>query len=58
MMDFITMTISFTLAILLAMGLATMIMMHPRVMKWYMKYVMNSMNKFDNLLDEEKDNEL
>jgi hypothetical protein len=58
MMDFITMTISFTVAILLAMGLATCIMMQPRVMKWYMNYVMKSMNRFDDLLDEQKDNEL
>lgn len=52
MMDFIMMTISFTVAILLASGLGFLIMTNQKVMKWYMNYFAKTMNKFDNALDE------
>jgi ABC-type arginine/histidine transport system permease subunit len=54
MMAFVMMTLSITVGLLLAMGLATMIMLHPKVMKWYMNYVIKSMNRFDNFIDLEK----
>ena len=37
MLNFIIMTISFTVAILLASGLGMVITLNPKVMKWYMK---------------------
>lgn len=54
MMAFVMMTLSITVGLLLAMGLATMIMLHPKVMKWYMNYVIKSMNRFDDFIDLEK----
>lgn len=54
MMTFIMMTLSITIGLLLAMGLATMIMLHPKVMKWYMNYVIKSMNRFDYFIDQDK----
>lgn len=54
MMTFIMMTLSITIGLLLAMGLATMIMLHPKVMKWYMNYVLKSMNRFDSLFEEKE----
>ena len=55
MMTFIVMTLSITVGLLLAMGLATMIMLHPKVMKWYMNYVMKSMGHFNDLVFDEDD---
>lgn len=37
MMDFVTMTLSFTVAILLASGLACAVLLNKKVFKWYMK---------------------
>ena len=54
MMAFVMMTLSITVGLLLAMGLATMIMLHPKAMKWYMNYVIKSMNRFDDFIDLEK----
>ena len=54
MMDFVTLTLSFTLGLMLAIGLSTMIMMNPKVMKWYMNCMLKSMNDFDELLDDQK----
>lgn len=54
MMDFVTLTLSFTLGLMLAIGLSTMIMMNPKVMMWYMNYMLKSMNDFDELLDDQK----
>lgn len=39
MMNFIIMTLSFTVAILLAGVLGTLIVLNPLVMKWYAKKV-------------------
>lgn len=39
MMNFIVMTLSFTVAILLASGLAIMFVLNKKVLKWYMKKV-------------------
>lgn len=39
MMDFVMMTISFTVAILLAGVVTFFVMFEPHVMKWYMKLV-------------------
>lgn len=58
MMDFVTMTLSFTVGILLATGLAMLIAMNPKVIKWYMKCMLKQMNRFDQLVDELQDNEL
>lgn len=51
MMVFIMMTISFTLAILLASGLAVWIMLQPKVLEWYTKKVFKMMNDLDKVLD-------
>lgn len=59
MMDFIVSTLSFTVAILLAMVLAFMVMLSPKVMKWYMKFIVKRMKQMDDLIDMElKDEEL
>ena len=52
MMDFIIMTVSFTVAILLASVLAFVIMMQPKVMKWYMKLMFKSMNDMEQITNE------
>ncbi len=40
MLNFIILTISIMVAILLASALACVIMLQPKVMKWYLRYVM------------------
>lgn len=55
MMDFIVMTLSFTVAILLASGLALMIIMQPKVLKSYTKYVMKMSNQIVEEMFEEED---
>lgn len=52
MMNFILMTISFAIAILLASALACAIMLQPKVMKWYTKYVMKMSEKITDELFE------
>lgn len=53
MMNFILMTISITVAILLAMAAATVIMLHPKVMKLYMKYCYKTlMKQMDDTIEE------
>lgn len=52
MMEFIMMTISFAVGILLAMVLAFMVMLNPKVMKWYMKVVMKSMKDMEKVAEE------
>lgn len=39
MMDFVVMTLSFTVAMLLASTLACIIVLNKKVMKWYLKKV-------------------
>ena len=55
MMDFVMLTTSFTVGILLATGIAMVIVMHPKVMKWYMKYMFILMKRFDQLVEELED---
>lgn len=52
-MLFIMLTISFTVAILLASGIALYVMMQPKVMKWYMKMVAKSMKGMEDFIEEE-----
>lgn len=56
MMEFIIMTISLTVALLLASGLSMVIvfklMNNPKVVKWYFNWFMNYMKKFENLVDQ------
>ena len=52
MMEFIILTLSFTVAILLASGLSLYIMMQPKVMKWYMKFIVKSMKNMDEISEE------
>ena len=52
MLDFIILTLSFTMAILLAMGLTFVIMLHPKVVKWYMKQAWKYMNQIDEITEE------
>lgn len=55
MMEFIMMTASTTLAIFLASALGFLIMTNKKVMKWYMKYVMKSMNEFEHSLENDSE---
>ncbi len=52
MMTFIILTLSFTIAILLASAIALFIMMQPKVIKAYMKWVCKYVNQMDNALYE------
>ena len=54
MMEFVLMTLSFTLGILLASGLALFIMMRPKVIKAYMKMVGKAMNQMDQIFDDQE----
>lgn len=54
MMDFIVLTVSFTVAILLASVVGFMIMTNPKVMKFYMNYMFKRMNEVEHSLDEEQ----
>ena len=55
-MMFIMLTISFTVALLLASGLSVFIMFklmsNEKVIKWYLKWFFNYMKKFENLGEE------
>lgn len=57
MMDFIMMTVSFTMAILLAGVLSMVILMQPKVMKMYMNHVTKMSNQMveEMFKDEDKD---
>lgn len=52
MMAFVLMTISFTVAILLASVIGCVVMLNPKVMKWYVKYVMKKMNDFEDVTED------
>lgn len=52
MMEFIMMTLSFTVGILLASVLAFVIMLQPKVMKWYTKLMMKTMNNMAEITEE------
>lgn len=57
MMNFILMTLSFTVAILLASGIAVVLMLQPKVMKWYLdkvyKATFNAMSNLEKEIQEE-----
>lgn len=53
MLEFIMLTISFTVAILLASGIALYLIMQPKVMEWYMKKVMKMANDMQEIFEEE-----
>ena len=52
MMTFIIMTLSFTVAILLAGAVSVYILMQPKVLKWYMKRAVKMMDHYDTVFDE------
>ena len=52
MFEFIMMTISFTVAILLAGVLGLVVFLQPKVMKLYMKMVMKSMKDIDEITED------
>lgn len=52
MMTFIIMTISFTVAILLSAVLGFIILAQPTVMKWYIKYIVKTMSKMEEVMEE------
>lgn len=53
MLEFIMLTISFTVAILLASGIALFLAMRPKVINWYMKKVMKMTNDMQEAFEEE-----
>lgn len=53
MLNFIMMTISFTVAILLVMVLSFVVMMSPKVMKGYMKLIAKYMKNMEKIAEEE-----
>lgn len=62
MMNFIMLTVSFTVAILLSGVISTVVMFklmgNPKVVKWFMNYYMNLIEKSVEGLDEEFSKEL
>ena len=57
MMEFIIMTLSFTCAILLAGVIGCVILMQPKVMKWYMNWAMKISEDCVDAMFDEKDEE-
>jgi len=55
MMAFVLMTLSFTVAILLSIGLSFMIMTNKKVMKWYMNYIFKMVSDMDQIVDDQMD---
>lgn len=53
MLEFIMLTISFTVAILLASCIAVIIAMRPKVINWYMKKVMKMTADMQEAFEEE-----
>lgn len=52
MMEFVLMTVSFTIAILLAMGIALFIVSRPKIMEWLIKLYFKQFEKFgDDFLE-------
>ena len=54
MMEFVVLTLSFTVAILLASALALFIIMQPKVMKAYMKTTFKTMKEMEEIFYEEQ----
>ena len=59
MIGFIMLTISVTLAILLASVISVLVMMHPKVLKWYVKRVTKQFDQLNDLIlvDSEREEE-
>ena len=55
MMAFVLMTLSFTVAILLSIGLSFMVMTNKKVMKWYMNYIFKMVSDMDQIVDDQMD---
>lgn len=53
MLDFIMLTISIALGIMLAMVMMVVLLLQPKVMKMYAKFVMKSMDNMINITNEE-----
>lgn len=51
-MLFIMLTLSFTVAIILASVVACVIMMQPKVLKWLFKYYVKQVNKMGDILED------
>lgn len=47
MLNFILMTLSFTVALLVASGVVFVIMLQPKVIEWYMNKAFKMMNKIN-----------
>lgn len=52
MMDFIMMTVSIIVAILVSSALGFLLMTNEKALKWFMNYFVKSMENFDNSLDD------
>lgn len=52
MLAFIVLTLSLTVAILLASVMAFAVMLNPKVIKWYTKRMMKYVNDLDTIYDE------
>ena len=53
MLNFIMLTISIALGILLAMVMMVVLLLQPKVMKLYAKFVMKSMNNMIDITNDE-----
>lgn len=58
MMDFIMLTVSITVSILLASVLSVCIMLNKKVVNWYMKRMFKMMKDFDGIVEEELSKDL
>ena len=54
-MMYVLLTLSITVGILLASGIATAIMLHPKVMKKFMEYSVNKAMEMSNLVVENEE---
>lgn len=57
-MEFIMLTASITVAILLASVLSVCIMLNKKVVNWYMKRMFKMMKEFDGIVEEEMTKDL
>ena len=53
MMNFVLLTLSIMVAILLASVLAFVVMLNTKVMKWYMNYIVKMMSRMEELVDDQ-----
>ena len=54
MMTFIMLTVSTTVAILLAMGVSFIVMTNPKVVKWYTRYICKTMKQMESDFEEDQ----